>query len=160
MPQSPNQDVPSSAAPATSDLPKHSETPETEFLDPEAFLAQDLEDLRKLLRYCLPRATEDGWMLGNRLELMNAAVRMMRLDATLAGMLLRANRGYLRDRKRDRELAARKRPAGQSGTTTGSSYHEWLKRHPEAANRDRTIPETPSAPREKNWNSTGATGTP
>jgi hypothetical protein len=156
MPQLPNHDAPFGQALATSDLPKHSETPETEFLDPEAFLAQDLEDLRKLLTYCLPRATEDGWMLGNRLELMNAAVRMMRLDATLAGMLLRANRGYLRERKRDRELATRKRPAGQSGTT-GSSYHEWVKRHPETANRDRTMPETP---REKNSNSTGAAGTP
>ena len=158
MPQLPNQDMSSSAPPATPELPKHLETPDTEFLDPEAFLAQDLEDLRKLLAYCLPRATEDDRMFGSRMDLMNAAVRMMRLDATLVGMLLRANRGYLRDRRRDHELAANKRPAGQSGTT-GSSYHEWVKRHRETENRDRAV-ETPSALREKNWNSTGTLSAP
>jgi hypothetical protein len=157
MPQILNHNEPSGAASATP--PMDMEAPETEFLDPEAFLAQDLDDLRKLLAYCLPRATEDGWMFGTRMELMNAAVRMMRLDATLAGMLLRANRGYLQQRKRDRELAARKRLPVQSGTT-GSAYHEWMKTHREAGNRDPAAPESPSAPGEKNWNSTGALSTP
>jgi hypothetical protein len=102
---------------------------------PEEVLGADLLNCRKLLKYCSPKITDDqGVSVRTRLEYMNAAMRLMRLQSNIAGLLMRE--GRLERAMHAKARRARKPSPARKPEPVHYDYGQWLADHPE----EREIP--------------------